>query len=147
MLTITKRLEFDAGHRIAEHASQCRNVHGHRYVLEITLSGTPVNAPGTSSHGMLMDFAAVTELARTHLLNHWDHACLVHSGDALLLQALALIPDHKTVVLATVPTVENLAQLAFATLAPLYAAEFGQRAALSRVRLYETPTCWADAEA
>ena len=36
---ITRRLEFDAGHRIPHHASQCRYMHGHRYAIEITLSG------------------------------------------------------------------------------------------------------------
>ena len=41
MLTITRKLEFDAGHRIPDHNSQCRNLHGHRYTLLITLySGT-----------------------------------------------------------------------------------------------------------
>ena len=39
MLTITRKLEFDAGHRIPDHKSQCRNLHGHRYTLEITLTG------------------------------------------------------------------------------------------------------------
>jgi 6-pyruvoyltetrahydropterin/6-carboxytetrahydropterin synthase len=38
-MRITRRLEFDAGHRIPDHASQCRHLHGHRYALEITLSG------------------------------------------------------------------------------------------------------------
>ncbi|MDP2056292.1 MAG: 6-carboxytetrahydropterin synthase, partial [Thiobacillus sp.] len=37
-MLITRRLEFDAGHRIPNHASQCRHLHGHRYALEITLS-------------------------------------------------------------------------------------------------------------
>ena len=37
MLTITRKLEFDAGHRIPDHTSQCRNLHGHRYTVEITL--------------------------------------------------------------------------------------------------------------
>ena len=36
---ITRRLEFDAGHRIPNHASQCRHLHGHRYAIEVTLSG------------------------------------------------------------------------------------------------------------
>ena len=36
MISVTRRLEFDAGHRIPDHRSQCRNLHGHRYVLEIT---------------------------------------------------------------------------------------------------------------
>src|SRR5260363_127088 len=37
MLTITRQLAFDAGHRIPDHQSRCRNLHGHRYVLDITL--------------------------------------------------------------------------------------------------------------
>ncbi|MHB8760606.1 MAG: 6-pyruvoyl trahydropterin synthase family protein, partial [Thiobacillus sp.] len=37
-MLITRRLEFDAGHRIPNHGSQCRHLHGHRYALEITLS-------------------------------------------------------------------------------------------------------------
>ncbi|MFM6979682.1 MAG: 6-carboxytetrahydropterin synthase, partial [Methylophilaceae bacterium] len=28
-MQITTRLEFDAGHRIPCHKSQCRNLHGH----------------------------------------------------------------------------------------------------------------------
>jgi 6-pyruvoyltetrahydropterin/6-carboxytetrahydropterin synthase len=42
MLTITRKLEFDAGHRIPDHNSQCRNLHGHRYTLLITLTGDVV---------------------------------------------------------------------------------------------------------
>jgi 6-pyruvoyltetrahydropterin/6-carboxytetrahydropterin synthase len=44
MLTITRKLEFDAGHRIPDHKSQCRNLHGHRYTLEITLTGKVIDA-------------------------------------------------------------------------------------------------------
>ena len=42
MVTITRRLEFDAGHRIPHHANQCRHLHGHRYALEITVVGALV---------------------------------------------------------------------------------------------------------
>ena len=38
-MRITRRLEFDAGHRNPDHRSQCRHLHGHRYAMEITLSG------------------------------------------------------------------------------------------------------------
>ena len=44
MLTITRKLEFDAGHRIPDHKSQCRNLHGHRYTLEITLVGAVIES-------------------------------------------------------------------------------------------------------
>ena len=52
MLTITRKLEFDAGHRIPDHKSQCRNLHGHRYTLEITLTGAVIDVEGNSDNGM-----------------------------------------------------------------------------------------------
>jgi 6-pyruvoyltetrahydropterin/6-carboxytetrahydropterin synthase len=144
MLTITKRLEFDAGHRIPQHKSQCRNLHGHRYALEITLEGEPVDDPASSEHGMLMDFGDVKDIAKAHLVDLWDHAFLVHEDDTLVRELLERIPGHKTVVLRRVPTAENLVATAFEILAPLYSARFGHLLVLKRLRLYETPTSWAD---
>lgn len=147
MLTITKRLEFDAGHRIPDHKSQCRNLHGHRYVLEITLQGEPVNRPGHSDHGMLMDFSEVKTIAKTHLVDLWDHGFLVYEGDSVIMPLLTQIPGHKTIVLPRIPTAENLVAIAFEVLQPLYQDRYGSGLQLRRLRLYETPTCWADFEA
>lgn len=144
MLTITKRLEFDAGHRIPQHKSQCRNLHGHRYALEITLEGEPVDDPSSSDHGMLMDFTDVKAIAKEHVADLWDHAFLVHEGDTLIRDLLAQIPGHKTVVMARVPTAENLVATAFEILDPLYTVRFGNHLKLRKLRLYETPTSWAD---
>jgi 6-pyruvoyltetrahydropterin/6-carboxytetrahydropterin synthase len=146
VLTITRKLEFDAGHRIPDHRSQCRNLHGHRYVLEITLQGEVIETEGASDRGMVMDFAQVKSLAMEHLVNCWDHAFLVYEGDARVREFLESMPDHKTVVLDRVPTVENLAAIAFETLSRVYDAHYGVNLRLQRVRLYETPNCWADFE-
>ena len=143
MLTITKRLEFDAGHRIPQHKSQCRNLHGHRYALEITLEGDPVDDPTSSDHGMLMDFSDVKAIAKEHLVDLWDHAFIVHEGDRQIRDLLDQIPGHKTVVVDRVPTAENLVAIAFETLDPLYTERFGHGLKLRRLRLYETPTSWA----
>ena len=51
-MQITRRLEFDAGHRIPDHRSQCRHLHGHRYAIEITLSGTILEAAGEPENGI-----------------------------------------------------------------------------------------------
>ena len=45
-MLITRRLEFDAGHRISTHTSQCRHLHGHRYAIEVTLSGNIIAEEG-----------------------------------------------------------------------------------------------------
>ncbi len=144
-MQITRRLEFDAGHRIPDHKSQCRHLHGHRYALEITLSGDIIGRAGDAANGMVMDFSEVKSIARQHVVDVWDHAFLVYRGDALVLDFLRSLPDHRTVVLDCVPTAENLAETAFAILEPMYRDTYGNRLRLERVRLYETPNCWADA--
>ncbi|MCY0386889.1 6-carboxytetrahydropterin synthase [Robbsia sp. Bb-Pol-6] len=144
-MRITRRLEFDAGHRIPDHRSQCRNLHGHRYVLDITLQGATVDEAGSPERGMVMDFADIKALANTHLVALWDHAFLVYAGDTAVVDFLATLPGHKTVVIDRIPTVENLVALAFETLAPVYDGHYGRDLRLVQVRLYETPNCWADA--
>ena len=42
-MEITTRMEFDSGHRIPNHKSTCRNLHGHRYALEVTITGNIIN--------------------------------------------------------------------------------------------------------
>jgi 6-pyruvoyltetrahydropterin/6-carboxytetrahydropterin synthase len=144
-MLITRRLEFDAGHRIPDHKSQCRHLHGHRYAIEITLSGDIINQQGDPANGMVMDFSDVKALAKQHLVDRWDHAFLAWSEDRVVLDLLQAIPDHKTVVLDRVPTAENLARIAFEILDPAYRDTYGNHLRLERVRLYETPNCWADA--
>ena len=144
-MLITRRLEFDAGHRIPDHQSQCRHLHGHRYAIEITLTGEVIVAAGTPENGMVMDFSHVKQLAKRHLVDAWDHAFLAFRGDAAITAFLASLPEHKTVLLDAVPTAENLARIAFAVLDPVYRDTYGNKLRLQCVRIYETPNCWADA--
>lgn len=146
MMQITRRLEFDAGHRIPDHRSQCRNLHGHRYVIEITLVGAVINAPGESANGMVMDFSDIKQIAKRLLVDDWDHAFLVYQGDHAVVDFLKQLPDHKTVVLEHIPTVENLARIAFDVLQPAYRDSYGNQLSLKKIRLYETPNCWAEVE-
>ncbi|SFQ03554.1 6-pyruvoyltetrahydropterin/6-carboxytetrahydropterin synthase [Nitrosomonas cryotolerans] len=144
-MLITRRLEFDAGHRISTHNSQCRHLHGHRYVIEITLSGEVICEEGVAEQGMVMDFSEVKQIAKTALVDKWDHAFLVYSGDIPVVKFLQSLEGHKTVVLDTQPTAENLALAAFRVLDEAYQDNYGNHLRLEQVRLFETPNCWADA--
>jgi 6-pyruvoyltetrahydropterin/6-carboxytetrahydropterin synthase len=144
-MRITRRLEFDSGHRIPNHSSQCRHLHGHRYAVEVTLSGEVVATRGDAREGMVLDFAEVKEIARRTVVDVWDHAFLAWREDKAVLDFLATLPDHRTVVFAAPPTAEHLAQAAFELLEPAYRTQYGAQLTLERVRLFETPNCWADA--
>ena len=144
-MLITRRLEFDAGHRIPDHRSQCRHLHGHRYVIEITLSGNIIDKAGDCANGMVMDFSLVKDLAKANLIDEWDHAFLAFAADNAIVDFLNSLPDHETVILDQVPTAENLARIAFDRLNAVYRDTYGNHLRLERIRLYETPNCWADA--
>ncbi len=143
-MQITRRLEFDAGHRIPNHNSQCKHLHGHRYAIEITLSGKVITTEGASDQGMVMDFSDVKHIAKARVVDAWDHAFLVYRGDQVVLDFLRTLPEHKTVVLDVIPTAENLAKVAFDLLDSAYRDTFGNDLQLERVRLFETPNNWAD---
>ena len=36
MITCTRKIEFDYGHRVFKHGSKCKHIHGHRGVIEVT---------------------------------------------------------------------------------------------------------------
>ena len=143
-ISITRRLEFDSGHRIPNHDGQCRHLHGHRYAIEVTLTGEVADHPGKADDGMVLDFGDIKKLTNQYIVEKWDHAFLVAKEDANLVAFLATLPNHKTVIMEHVPTVENLANTAFQILLPVFANAFGGHLALTSLRLYETPNCWAD---
>jgi 6-pyruvoyltetrahydropterin/6-carboxytetrahydropterin synthase len=145
-MRITRRLEFDAGHRIPNHDSLCRHLHGHRYALEVTLTGEPIATWGDARQGMLMDFSEVRAIAQRELVDAWDHAFLAWREDRVVIDFLAQLPQHRTVVFDEPPTAEHLALAAFTVLERAYTSRYGNGLKLERVRLYETPNCWADCD-
>jgi len=113
--------------------------------MEITLAGEIIESAGSPFDGMVMDFSEVKAIATKNLIDVWDHAFLAWRRDELVVRFLSSIPGHKTVLMDVVPTAENLAIVAFRILEPLYRDRYRNHLELERVRLFETPNCWADA--
>lgn len=131
---ITRKLEFDSGHRLQGHESKCRNVHGHRYVAEVM-----VEADHLDEVGRVIDFGKVKELVGGWLDDRWDHGFLYEAGDPI---ALWLVDhDQKMFQLDAPPTAENLVVALHRKAAELLAPHDIR---VVNVRLYETPNCWAD---
>jgi 6-pyruvoyltetrahydropterin/6-carboxytetrahydropterin synthase len=93
---------------------------------------------------MIMDFSDIKALAKQHLVDVWDHAFIVYEKDDKVREFLASLPGHKTVVIDRIPTVENLAQVAFDILKSAYTDRFGTGLRLHKLVLHETPNCWAE---
>jgi len=115
-MDITTRLEFDAGHRIPNHKSNCKNLHGHRYAIEVTVTG-PIHEDNKSSDfGMVIDFSDVKQIIKDLVVECWDHAFIVYQDDKEIVNFLNTLPNHKTVMFPVVPTAENMASEAISNL-------------------------------
>ncbi len=134
LATCTRRLEFDAGHRLMKHESKCRNVHGHRYVFELTCA-----AYALDEVGRVIDFAAIKHIVGKWVDDVLDHGFIVQEGDALLPALVADGTKHHVVPFS--PTAENLV-VYITGVASVLLEQRGIR--VTHARLFETPNCWAD---
>ncbi len=144
-MEITTKLEFDAGHRIPHHKSVCRNLHGHRYIIEVTIKGEVISDKSNEDFGMVMDFKDAKDLIKKTIVDEWDHSFIVYKDDSKVLDFLNSIDKHKTVIFPLVPTAENMALVAMDKLKIAFTKAFKLSIMPAKVRLYETPNNWADA--
>ncbi len=145
MVTRIRRwVETDTGHRVPNHKSKCRHMHGHRYRWEAELEGDVVTQEGSSEEGMLMDFSDVSAILNQHIHDVVDHAFIVYEGDKDALTALSHMGDeHRTLVVPFIPTAENLAKWAFEQVESHISSSYGNSLKLYAFHVRETPKSWA----
>ncbi|SRR6266852_5996548 len=136
-IVITLRYEWDMGHRLPLHTGRCRRLHGHRYVVEVSLRG-PIQIGIVPTNGMVEDFGDVKDLT-INKIGEWDHRTMLWDGDALCQElTYQLQQEYGIFRVSFMPTAENIAE---DILLRLHSAN----SRVVRVRVYETPNCWAEA--
>jgi 6-pyruvoyltetrahydropterin/6-carboxytetrahydropterin synthase len=159
--SISKEIEFDAGHRVPNHESKCQNPHGHRYRVVAHVSGDLVETEGDSQEGMVLDFGFLKQLLTVKVHDVFDHGFIVFAMDDPMLVALGelndaepkTLVDHtlgeenrfgwKVIVFPAVPTAENLALWIWNQLRHEVGTMTNGRAWLTHVEVWETPTSCA----
>lgn len=119
-LTVTKRFRnISYAHSLPGYHGDCKNVHGHDGVLEITVSGPPRDVtPLEVYNTMVVDFKDLKRIVERYVIQELDHQYLNH-------------------VIGT-PTAENIVMWIYKRLKP----HFGKN--IKRIRFYETDDSWAE---
>jgi len=134
--TATRRVEWDMGHRLKDHGGKCKNPHGHRYAAEVTVSA-PIG-----DDGLVLDFGQIKSTVGAWIDEHLDHTTAYERGDSLMgdfadsARESGCKPFYEMDV---PPTAENLA-----CLLGRVSTELLKGFAVTRVRVYETPNCYAE---
>lgn len=139
-MIVTKQIEWDMGHRVLNHHSKCRNLHGHRYKAEICLEGDLVSKEGDSSEGMVIDFGDIKSIAMTYIHDVLDHGFMVWKKDKVMLDFFSKNTDQKHIIVPFTPTAENISAWIFEQLEAKYVDTFKTGLRLESVKLWETPT-------
>jgi 6-pyruvoyltetrahydropterin/6-carboxytetrahydropterin synthase len=86
-------LTFASGHRLLEHNGKCVFPHGHTYRAEIWVASESLN-----ELGFVVDFTELKEKVNGWIEEQWDHAFLLNSEDAELLNALRAVSGSRIFV-------------------------------------------------
>jgi len=134
----TRRIEFDAAHRVLEHESKCRNLHGHRYAIEASFEAESLDTK-LDKLGRVVDFGVIKELLGAWVDDNWDHTTILFEQDFELGKNIASVTGQKIFYLPTNPTAENMAAYLLEEICPQLFAGRGVRCV--SIRLQETPNC------
>lgn len=139
MITCTRRIQFCSGHRVHNHESKCRNLHGHNYVAFFH-----ARAPELDSLGRVIDFSVLKEKLGTWIDKNWDHGFLFWKEDAEAKSAMFVVPNQKIYEMPYNPTAENMAEYLLKEISPKELEGTGVE--VYKVIIWETENCFATAE-
>ncbi len=135
MITCTRRIEFDAAHRIINHESKCKMLHGHRYALEATFTTNELD-----NLGRVIDFGVIRQVLGTWIDDNLDHNTILSIADKKLGNNIAAETGQKIYYIKENPTAENIANYIFTEICPKLFADKSVKCVA--IKLYETPNCY-----
>ena len=76
-ITVCKEVTFDCAHMLSGHEALCKNLHGHTYKVQISVTNEQI-AEG-SSIDMVIDFKHLKEVISKSIMDKFDHAIIFSS--------------------------------------------------------------------
>ncbi|MFO1129984.1 MAG: 6-carboxytetrahydropterin synthase [Rickettsiales bacterium] len=138
-LSITIKIEFDAGHRVIGHEYKCKFLHGHRYILLISFKSNNLN-----EIGFIEDFSILKKTIKNWIDENFDHTCILSEKDKELGTLIVKNTGQKIFYLDQNPTVENILIYLSQEL-PIIVKKIPNNnfLVISSLELFETPNCSA----
>lgn len=139
-IRLTKEFQFEMAHALWNYDGKCKNIHGHTYILYVTIIGEPINDPQNYKNGMVMDFGDLKKIVKEQIFDTHDHFVAVNGNSP---HAEIKFEDYKIVNVQRKnyqPTCENMV-MEFVDIIKKY---LPKNVDLYSVKLHETQTSAAE---
>lgn len=131
MYKLKTKSSFDSAHFLAGYNGKCKNIHGHRWTVEVE-TGDECLSDSKQNRGMVVDFSELKDDLKA-ITKELDHCLIIEKGSLKSKTMEALIEeDFRIVELPFRPTAENLSKYFFDEM-----KKKGYR--MTFVSVYETP--------
>ncbi len=138
IIRITKEFRFEGAHALFNYDGKCKHIHGHSYILYVTVKGSPAITDGEPKDGMLMDFTDLKAIVNSNIIDKFDHAIILRDR-ALLTEEIAQAYGN-VIVTDFQPTCENM----ISYFASKIKENLPENVSLFSLKLYETATSYVE---
>ncbi len=140
IIRISKEFRWEMAHALWNYDGLCKHIHGHSYVLVVTIKGEINNEVTSSKNGMVYDFGDLKKIVNENIVNVYDHSLVINKAsniEGIDMNNQAFQRLHR---LPFQPTAENLI-LMFAN---IIKSKLPGKIVLNSLRLYETANSFAE---
>lgn len=134
---ITKEFRFEMAHLLWKYDGLCKNIHGHSYILYVTVLGDIIDNPDDPKLGMVIDFGDLKRIVKEEIVDVLDHAIAVNDNSPHVhLDQYT----ERIIRLPYQPTCENMV----VDFADRIIMQLPQHLTLFSIKLHETATSFAE---
>lgn len=138
MIKITKIFRFEMAHAICGYPGKCKNIHGHSYILHVTVAKSLRDDGFIPAPGFVLDFKELKIIVNEKVIEELDHR-LVLSDEYLKLNS-AFVPAENIFEWKAEPSAENILIHVKQQIEMALPAEIK----LVKLKLYETSDSYAE---
>lgn len=139
-IRVTKEFRWEMAHALWNYDGLCKNIHGHSYILYVTVIGEPIEDKSDVKDGMVLDFGDLSRIVKEEIVNDMDH-CVVLNKDIPDKSFLDAEQMYDRLYLADYqPTCENMV----VDFAKRIKPRLPKGVELFSVKLYETAKSFAE---
>jgi 6-pyruvoyltetrahydropterin/6-carboxytetrahydropterin synthase len=139
-IRLTKEFRFEAAHALWNYDGLCRNIHGHSYIMAVTVIGEPSKDEHDPKLGMVMDFGDLKKIVNEEIVDRLDHSLVLYKNapSEQLLTVPQMSERHHIVDYQ--PTCENM----LVDFAARIKSRLPQHIQLFSIKLNETANSFAE---